>query len=502
MAETYLLKMEKIVKVFPGVKALNEVDFMLKPGEVHALMGENGAGKSTLIKVLTGVYQKDGGTVYLDGREVSFAHTMDAQRQGISTVYQELNMIPYLSAGENIFLGRQPVNRKGIDWKKLHADAQALLDELGLDIDSRRQLREYGTASWQMVSIVRAISMNCRILVLDEPTSSLDNSEVEKLFEMIGRLKKKGIGIIFISHRLDEVYQISDRITVLKDGCYEGTYLPNELTQLELIQKMVGREVELNAVSRRKYQGEGKEYVVELRHIARHPKLKDISINVRKGEIVGLTGLLGSGRTESAKVLFGYDIPDAGDVCIQGKRVRLRAPKDGLKNGLAFVTENRREEGVIPNMTIRENISVSSLSKMSRHGFVNRKTQREVAQEYMERFRIKTPSMEQKLKNLSGGNQQKVLLARWLATQPTLIILDEPTRGIDVGAKKEVENLIREIADQGISVLFISSELSELVRNCDRIFVLHDGTNRGEISGEEISEETIMHWIAGEEDDA
>lgn len=498
MAEQYLLQMKSIVKEFPGVKALKNVDFNLYSGEVHTLMGENGAGKSTLIKILTGIYQKDSGEIIFDGNVVSFATTLEAQKKGISTVYQELNMIPYLTVGENIFLGRYPKKKTGIDWNALHENAQRELDDMGLEIDSRRSLDSYGTASWQMVSIVRAISLSCKVVVLDEPTSSLDTNEVKTLFTIVDKLKKKGIGIIFISHRLDEVYAISDRITVLKDGAFEGTYYPGELTQLQLVQKMVGKNIEQSQRNMREFDGTSREYVVEMEQIWNRPKLNGVSINVKRGEIVGLAGLLGAGRTELARVLFGYDIPQAGSISVNKKKVTLRSPTDALAQGLAFVTENRREEGVIPNMSIRENISISSMKSISRYGFVRRKEQAELAELYIERLHIKTPSMEQKLKNLSGGNQQKVLLARWLATNPCLVILDEPTRGIDVGAKQEVEELIKEIAEQGIGVLFISSELQELVRNCDRIFVLRDGKNQGELQKQDISEELIMQCIVKE----
>ncbi len=458
-------------------------------------MGENGAGKSTLIKILTGVYEKDGGQIIFDGREVHFTNTLDPQKLGISTVYQELNMIPYLTVGENIYLGRYPKTRKGIDWKTLHENAQRELDDMGLSISSRERLNHYGTAAQQMVSIVRAISLHCRIVVLDEPTSSLDTKEVETLFGIIAKLKAKKIGIIFISHRLDEVYAISDRITVLKDGSYEGTYKPAELTQYELVRKMVGKEIIQEGINTRNYDGSNKEYVVEMEDIFYYPKVNGVSVAVKEGEIVGLAGLLGSGRTEVAQVLFGYAGNASGTIKVKGNKVKIKAPTDALKNGLAFVTENRREEGVIPNMTIRENISISGMPQISRWGFIQRKKQVALAEKYIQRLEIKTPTMEQKLKNLSGGNQQKVLLARWLATEPDLIILDEPTRGIDVGAKKEVEELIKEIAGQGIGVLLISSEITELVRNCDRIFVLREGKNQGVLLKEDISEERIMKQI-------
>ncbi|MHC1772816.1 MAG: sugar ABC transporter ATP-binding protein [Flexilinea sp.] len=489
--------MKAISKTFPGVVALNNVNFSLAKGEVHALMGENGAGKSTLIKILTGVYQKDSGCVVLDGNEVIFPDTYAAQTAGISTVYQELNMIPYLSVGENIFLGRYPKKNKVIDWRKLYSDSQAILADMGLlNVDAKRVLHDYGTATQQMVSIARAVSLNCKVLVLDEPTSSLDAGEVNKLFSIIQNLKNRGISVIFITHRLDEVFRISNRITVLKDGEFVGTYHTNEMTQHDLVTKMIGRAISENQKSLRNYNGEDKEYIMELKDVVVEPKVKNVSIKIRKGEIVGLAGLLGSGRTETAQVTFGYTKPSSGEIFIDSKRVVLTSPKDGLNRHLAFCTENRREEGIIPNMSVRDNILLSSMNQVLSRGFINRKKGEKIVSEYVNKFQIKTPSYDQKLKNLSGGNQQKVILARWLATNPSFIIFDEPTRGIDVGAKKEVEKLIREFADMGIGVLFISSEPAEMVQNCDRIYVLRDGEVMGEIGGDDINQEKITKMIA------
>lgn len=492
----YILEMKDIQKSFPGVRALDGIDFRLKPGEIHSLMGENGAGKSTLIKILTGVYRKDGGSIIFDGREVEINGTIDAQNMGISTVYQELNMIPYLSVGENIFLGRYPKKGNMIDWKKLYKDAGELLQGMGLHIDAQAILNTYGTAAQQMISIARAISLNCKIIVLDEPTSSLDTDEVQMLFQLVKELKEKGIAVIFISHRLDEIYEISDRITVLKDGHYEGTYLASELSQKELITKMIGRELEQSEKIERSYENSSDECIIELDQIISKPKLKDISLRIKKGEIVGLAGLLGAGRTETAQVIFGYTVPDAGTIKVKDASVILRTPRDGLQHKMAFCTENRREEGIIPNMSVRDNILLSSLASISRHGFLDRAKGEEIVNEYIERFHIKTPDAGQKIKNLSGGNQQKVILARWLATQPDFIIFDEPTRGIDVGAKKDVEILIAQIADMGLGVLLISSEMSELARNCDRVYVLRDGKIAGEIYGAEIRQENITKIIA------
>ena len=492
----YILEMTGIRKSFPGVKALKGIDFKMRPGEIHALMGENGAGKSTLIKILTGVYQKDEGTILLDGRQVEIKSTIDAQNMGISTVYQELNMIPHLSVGENIYVGRYPKKNNVIDWNALYDNAQKLLDEMGLNINAKAMLDNYGTAAQQMVSIARAISLNCKIIVLDEPTSSLDTDEVRVLFQLIRSLQKKNIAILFISHRLDEVYEISDRITVLKDGMYEGTYLTSELSQGELVTKMVGRELDKRDKTVREHKNSSEECVISLEQIVSRPKLKNISLHVKKGEIVGLAGLLGSGRTETAQVMFGYTVPDSGNILLKGEKVSLRSPRDGLKHKMAFCTENRREEGIIPNMSVRDNILLSSLKAIGSHGFLNRAKGDKIVQQYIKKFQIKTPSPEQKIKNLSGGNQQKVILARWLATDPDFIIFDEPTRGIDVGAKRDVENLVAQIADMGIAVLLISSEMSELSRNCDRVYVLRDGNVAGEVSGEEINPDTITEIMA------
>lgn len=491
--------MKEISKLFPGVVALDKVNFSVRYGEIHSLMGENGAGKSTLIKILTGVYPKDGGSIVLDGMEVNFLHTLEAQKAGISTVYQELNMIPYLSVAENIFLGRYPVKGVRINWKQLNRDAGFVMESIGLtNIDVRSNLEDLGTATRQMISIARAVSLNCKILVLDEPTSSLDAGEVRRLFKIIDSLKQRGISIIFITHRLSEVFQISDRVTILKDGKFEGTYRTKDLDTHTLVSKMVGREIDENkAGTKQRDSGNTQStYVVELNHICSLPKVKDVSIRIKKGEIVGLAGLLGSGRTETAQIMFGYARPQKGALILDGEKISLSSPKDGLKNKLAFCTENRREEGIIPNMSVRDNILLSSFRSASSRGFVNRQTAEQIVKKYIDILRIKTPSMKQSVKNLSGGNQQKVILARWLATNPKVIILDEPTRGIDVGAKKEVENIISGLAKEGMGVLLISSEISELINNCDKIYVIRDGAILGEISGINITQENITKMMS------
>jgi ABC-type sugar transport system ATPase subunit len=498
MNKDHILEMKNIVKNFPGVQALKGVDFAVRAGEVHALMGENGAGKSTLIKVLTGVFPKDAGTVFFDGEEIHPKTPLDAQLLGISPIYQELNMIPYLSAGENIYLGRFPRKKGGgIDWKRLFIDAQRVIDGMGIKLDVKKQLNTLGTALQQMVAIARAISFNSKLVVMDEPTSSLDTNEVKILFDLVCKLKEeKGISFIFISHRLDEVYQVSDRITILKDGGYIGTYNTSELSKLELIGKMVGKELQYRHRLSEQYKYYDDKYLLELKDIVQAPAVNGVSFGIKKGEIVGLAGLLGSGRTETAKIIFGYEKPDSGSMEMNSKKVHFKIPKDALKNGLALCSENRREEGIIPHMSVKDNICLAALPKMTKFGFISKEKQDEVTRNYIERLDIKTPSPSQLLRNLSGGNQQKVLLARWLATNPKVIILDEPTRGIDVGAKVEIERLIKEFSAMGISVLFISSELSELVRNSDRIVIIREGKILGEIVSDEISEENIMHTIA------
>lgn len=490
-----LLEVKNISISFPGVKALDDVSFSIKRGEVHSLCGENGAGKSTIIKILTSIYKQDSGSVILDGKEVAFNGVKDAQNAGINTVYQELNLIPYLSVAENIFLNYYPKNKFGIDWKKLYEEAKKLLDELGLKIDPSAQLDSLGVAQQQTVAIARALSRNCKLLIMDEPTSSLDTAEVNLLFDAIKKLKNTGVSFIFVTHRLEEIYRICDRITILKDGKYVGTYDVNDISQYELVAKMVGREI----THQRKEDyvvSADDPYVLEVRNLKRLPRVNDISFGVRRKEIVGLAGLLGSGRTETAEMIFGSRPKDDGEVYVHGRLVNIKNPMDAVRNKLAFCTENRRVDGIVPNMSVMNNIILTNLKNMTTHGFIQMDACEELVDEFIQKLQIKTPSRDQKIRNLSGGNQQKALLAKWLATNPDLVILDEPTRGIDVGAKQEIEKMMQELAKEGVSVLFISSDLSELVRNCDRVVVLREGYDVGELSGQEITEEAIMKLIA------
>ena len=496
MIGEYILEMKGICKSFPGVVALDHVNLQVQRNEVHALMGENGAGKSTLIKIMTGVYSADEGEILFDGKKASISDVASAQAIGISPVYQELNMIPHLSVAENIFLGRYPRKPNGnIDWKTLNANAKRLMDEMDLAIDVRALLSSFGTATQQMVSIVRAVSSDARLVLLDEPTSSLDAKEVKVLFGFVRKLQQKGIAFVFITHRLDEVFEISDRITILKDGQYVGTFRTEDMTRHELVTRMVGREVTV-AGTRQDGKSLPPNFLLEARHLKRFPKVNDISFGIRKGEVVGLAGMLGSGRTETAQLLFGCAQPDAGEIWIEGQPTQLASPMKAIMRGFAYVPENRRTESLISNMSVKNNIVLSSMKQVSSGAFIDEKKRRRVVESYIQKLRIKTPNMEQSIRFLSGGNQQKVILARWLATNPRLIILDEPTRGIDVGAKQEVERLINEFADRGISVLYISSEIPELVRNCNRVVVIRDGVVIGEIQGDELSESEILRMIS------
>jgi len=491
-----ILEITDIRKTFTGVTALEDISFSVKRGEVHGLMGENGAGKSTFIKILTGLYKADSGKIVFDGEECSFHNALSAQQAGISTIYQELNMIPYLTVSENIFLGRYPKNKSGIDWKIMHKKAQELVDELKIDIDVTKSLNSYGTAKQQIISIIRAVSLKSKLIVMDEPTSSLDANEVKILFGIIDKLKADGIAIIFVSHRLDEVYSKCDRLSILKDGHYVGTYRTEELSRIELLNKMIGNKELTSERTRLPRNLQNEECVLEVKNIVRAPYVNDISFKVYKGEVLGLSGLLGAGRTETARIIFGCDTPETGDIFIEGKKVKIKSPEDAVGHGLAFCTENRREEGIFSEESVEKNIGICSLNQMTKVGFINAAKQAELAESYIKKLQIKTPGRTQLIKLLSGGNQQKVILARWIATCPKLIILDEPTRGIDVGAKAEIEKLIRGFSDTGISVLFISSEMSELVRNCDRILVMRDGIIKGELKDGEISENNIMSAIA------
>lgn len=492
-----LLEINNLEKTFPGVRALKGVKLTVNKGEVHALMGENGAGKSTLIKVLTGIYQKDGGTIWFDGEEINARTPIEANGKGISTIYQELNLVLFQTVYENMFLGREPRTKFGnIDRKKMIAEADRILGDLGIHIDVEKPLRSYSTAIQQMVAIARAISTNTKLVIMDEPTSSLDANEVQILFRIIRKLKNQGISVIFISHKLDEIFEICERLTVFKDGEYVGNYDVKELDQLKLISLMVGRDAVKLERKKEGYNFSKAEELMGAKGVKQGMRLNGIDIDIKQGEVVGLAGLLGSGRTELAQVIFGANAMEEGEIFWHGNSVKVNSPADAISKGMGYCTEDRKVEGIIPHLSVKENLTIALLPKISKFGFVDKKEQDRIVKQYIERLKIKTPTPEQAICNLSGGNQQKVLLARWMCMNPKLIIMDEPTRGIDVGAKAEIEQLIQELSDNGISVLMISSEIAELERNCDRIVVMREGKKIDELVGDSISYEKVMETIA------
>ncbi len=488
-------------KSFPGVKALQGVDFILQRGEIHALMGENGAGKSTLIKVLTGVYRPDSGSILLNGREINPQSTLQAQEAGISTVYQEVNLIPHLSVAENICLGRQPRTLGFIRWCRVRAKARQALDRLGLDIDSNQPLSSFSIAIQQLVAIARAVDLSAKVLILDEPTSSLDRDEVRRLFDILRNLKNSGLGIIFVTHFLDQVYALADQITVLRNGQLIGCYPAATLPRLELISKMIGRdasELEKPSLDIQSAATEGVPAFLQAEGLGRRNSIEGLNFKIASGEVLGLAGLLGSGRTETARLLFGIDRPTTGELRIDSSPRAHLNPGIALRLGLGFLSEDRKSEGIVPNLSIRENIVLSLQARRGAFRPVSRAQQQELARHYIAALHIATSDSEKPIKFLSGGNQQKVLLARWLASEPRLLILDEPTRGIDVGAKFEILNLTRELIKNGMAILFISSELEEVVRSCSRVLVLRDHRQIAELRGGAISEPWIMRSIAGE----
>ncbi len=495
-----LLEIRNLSKSFPGVKALEAVDFTVRRGEVHALMGENGAGKSTLIKVLTGVYPRDAGTARLDGQDISPRSPKDAEASGISTVYQEVNLIPHLSVAENICLGRQPTRFGMIRWGAMAERARAALARVDLKIEVEQPVSACSIAIQQMIAIARALDVSAKLLILDEPTSSLDEKEVEELFKVIRKLRTQGMGVVIVTHFMDQVYAISDRITVLRDGRLVGEYKTAELPRLQLVSKMIGKELSAMPAANRETasaQAGQKEVLVELRRLGRAGSIAPLDMTIAKGEVVGLAGLLGSGRTETARLIFGADKPDTGALLVDGESVKFHSPREAIQKGFAFTPESRKTDGIIPHLSVRENIVLALQARQGALKTISRARQLEIAEDYIKLLGISTPGPEQAVMNLSGGNQQKVMLARWLVTQPRLLILDEPTRGIDVGAKAEIEKLVQSLREKGMAVLFISSELEEVVRGCQRVMVLRDRAKVGELSGSQISEETIMHTIAG-----
>ena len=500
MKENSVLEMRNISKSFPGVRALQNVDFTLCEGEIHALMGENGAGKSTLIKVLTGVYSKDSGEVYVKGHDnaVSIRSPQDAQNIGISTVYQEITLCPNLTVAENMYIGRT----KNIyqNWKKMNADADKILNSLGITASATQQLGNYSIAIQQMVAIARAVDMDCKVLILDEPTSSLDENEVEKLFGLMRDLKKRGVGIIFVTHFLDQVYEVCDKITVLRDGQLVGEYEIETLPRIKLVAKMLGKDMDDTADIQSEveiYDDKGAEPVFEAEGLVSVAGIKPFDFYIRKGEVNGFTGLLGSGRSECVRAIFGADRVIGGKVKMHGKAVKINKPIQAMKNGIAYLPEDRKGDGIVGDLSVRENL-VLALQVMK--GFFKPFSKAQAykfADEYIKLLDIKTASADTPIKSLSGGNQQKVIVARWLLTNPEYLILDEPTRGIDVGTKVDIQKLVLKLASEGKSVTFISSETDEMLRTCSRLIVMRDRKVVGELTGEDLNQNKVMSTIAG-----
>jgi galactofuranose transport system ATP-binding protein len=504
MSSEPLLRMEGITKVFSGVVALDGVSLTLERGEVHSLVGENGAGKSTLIKIMTGAYRRDGGRMWLEGREVDFRSPEEAQRAGVVAVYQEVNLLAYRTVAENIYLGREPRRFGLVDWKKMNADAGALLARLGLEIDPRATLGSLNIALRQMVAIARGVSFGAKVVVLDEPTSSLTEREVSILYDVIRRLKSEGTAVVYISHRFDELYAVCDRVTILRDGKLVGTRELAGLERIDLVCLMLGKQREelrqkgVTGFGEHHEAKAGETPLLRAERLTRGRKLGGVSLGVGRGEIVGMAGLLGSGRTETARAIFGADPLDEGEVYLEGRKLDVDSPNDAIEAGLAFLSEDRKAEGIIPELSVRENLTLAALPSLSTLGIVSRARQREVVEKYMKRLGIKAASAEQKIRELSGGNQQKVLLARWLCKNPKFLLLDEPTRGIDIGAKGEIQALVNELAESGLGVLMISSELEELVEGSGRVVVMRDGRAVAELRGAEISQDNIIHAMAEE----
>lgn len=493
-----LLQMRGISKRYPGVVALDNVDFEVLPGEVHALVGENGAGKSTLMKILAGAETRDAGEILVNGHETHIHSPHGAMDLGINIIYQEFNLVPHLSAAENIFLGREPAAAIPgfINFRKLYGDAQAVMDSLGVPVDVRAEVSRLSVAQQQMVEIAKATSRNSIIIAMDEPSATLTDHELQNLFELMRKLRSQGVGIIYISHRMEEIFSICDRVTVLRDGHYVGTLRIEDTNRDEIIRMMVGRELKESIPKRPAPVGEP---LLEVRGLTRKGVFQDISFTVRRGEVVGIGGLVGAGRTEVARAIFGADPIDAGEILIEGKPVRPRSPREAIELGIGLVPEDRKTLGLVLNMAVRENTTLANLDLLSMLGFVNRKREREVAEQYTRDLRIRTPTIEQEVRNLSGGNQQKVVLAKWLFTQSQLLIFDEPTRGIDVGSKVEIYELMNELAAKGAGMIMISSELPELLGMSDRILVMHEGRLAGELSREEATQEKVMQLATGGE---
>ena len=499
MENNVVLTMRGITMTFPGVKALDHVDFTLRKGEIHALMGENGAGKSTLIKCLTGVNDFEAGEIRVEGIEgpVRNHSTLEAQKRGISTVYQEVNLCPNLSVAENLFIGREPMTKMHtINRKAMVTRARQLMEQLNLPVDVTRDLEEYSLAMQQMIAIARAVDMDCKVLILDEPTSSLDDVEVEKLFTLMRSLRDKGVGIVFVTHFLEQVYAVCDRITVLRNGTLVGEYPIADLPRVKLIAAMMGKDFDdLASIKPEGGLTASSEDLIDAKGLSHAGKIKPFDLKLRRGEVIGLTGLLGSGRSELARAIYGADKAQTGTLKVKGQEAKIRHPIDAMHLGMGMLPDDRKAEGIIGDLSVRENIILAMQAKRGIVDLIPMKEQEEIADKFIDLLQIKCASRETPIKQLSGGNQQKVIIARWLATNPDFLILDEPTRGIDIGTKTEIQKLVIQLAQEGKGVLFISSEIEEMLRTCNRLAVLRDGAKVGELSGD-MTQEKVMKTIA------
>ncbi|MBU9737896.1 sugar ABC transporter ATP-binding protein [Diplocloster agilis] len=486
-----ILTMKGIDKQFPGVHALDHVDFNMKKGEVHALMGENGAGKSTLMKILTGIYTKDEGEIIFEGQPRSFSTPKEAQDAGIVIVHQELNMINHLTVAQNIFIGREPRKGMGIDDAKMMQEAQKLFDMLGIPINPQESMRNLTVGKQQMCEIAKAISFDAKLIVFDEPTAALTETEIVQLFKIIKDLRNRGIAIVYISHRMDEIKVITDRITVMRDGAYVGTLITSECTKDDIIKMMVGRTIFEEPKSKSAVE-DNAPVVLKVDHLSAGRRVQDVSFELKRGEILGFSGLMGAGRTEMARALFGADIKDSGDIYIHGNKVEINSPEDAVKYGIGYLSEDRKQFGLVLAKSVLENTTLPTLEKFKNGHFLNRTKEKDVAKKYVDELKTKTPNVDEIVNNLSGGNQQKVVIAKWLARDCEILIFDEPTRGIDVGAKNEIYHLMNELVKQGKSIIMISSEMTEILRMSDRIVVMCEGKKTGEIKIEEATQEKIM----------
>ena len=492
-----ILTMKGIDKSFPGVHALDHVDLEVRKGEVHALMGENGAGKSTLMKVLTGIYKKDSGTITYEGKEVEFHNTREAQDAGVVIVHQELNMLGHLTVAQNIFIGREFKKGISIDDKKMNEEARKLFDRMHIDIDPTETMSRLTVGKQQMCEIAKAISHEAKVIIFDEPSAALTEAEIEELFKIIRDLRDQGLGIVYISHRMDEIKVITDRVTVMRDGAYVGTLITKDSTKDDIINMMVGRVIYEDPKTKN-MTPPGAPVVLKVEHLNAGKMVQDVSFELHKGEVLGFSGLMGAGRTETMRALFGADPIDSGDIYVNGKKVTIKSPQDAVKNGIGYLSEDRKRFGIVVQKTVAENTTMADLDEFSSGPFINKKKEKEVAEKFVKSLATKTPSVDQLVVNLSGGNQQKVVIAKWLTRNCDILIFDEPTRGIDVGAKNEIYKLMNQLAAAGKAIIMVSSEMTEILRMSDRIVVMCEGKKTGELDISEATQENIMNMATRE----